>query len=245
MMKWARAANAAMGVRKYIYLSSATAVPFAYGVLSNYVSDMFGWQLPPLPWLTLAITAFLGLPLIWFLQRLVLLEEELTPHLDISFEDDTHPFSLLDPGVGGRVTRFIRVKVTNTSARTLENCLVKLEEFFDKDGNTGFFVPIGLITQHQLWQQRSGGSFTLRGKESKFVEVAAMPEPSSDGAITLQYETNTAKEPAVRYPNVVPSANGPYTLRLTAFGGGLPASRMFKLFVDAQMKLRMSAIANA
>lgn len=245
MKKWWNAASRAMGVRKYIVFASATGVPVAYGWFSSHASAALSLHLPQVPWLSLALLAGMALLGFWFLQRLVSLEEELEPRLDIEFVN-SHPFSILDPGLTGTPMRFLRIRVTNRCTRTLNSCIVKLEEFYDKDGKAGFFVPIALITQHQLWQQREGGPFALRGKETKYIEVAAMSEPSTNGAILLQYETNTAKPPnGVRYPNTVPASNGPYTLRLTAFGGGAPTSQSYRLDVDEQGRLRMQLIAES
>jgi len=244
LTKWLRAANAAMGVRKYVILVSATAAPVAYGWLSSNAQRLLGFDLPQSPWFAIALLAGAGLLLFWFLQRLVSLEEELEPRLQIEFKDE-HPFSIVDAGVAGPLRRFIRIRVTNKSAQMLRSCIVKLETLHDKDGNPGFYVPIALITQHQLLQEREGGPFALRGGEAKFVEVAAITEPSSDQEITLQYETNTHKPPnGVQYPNTISASNGPYTLRITAYGGGMPTSRSYRLFVNDRDRLRMETIAD-
>jgi hypothetical protein len=78
-------------------------------------------------------------------------------------------------------------------------------------------------------QQRDGGRFNLRVGESKFIEVACLDERDPNSEIALRYESNA-------YPNTVPRAD--YSVVLSVYGGGRPASRRYRLYVDARGYLK-------
>jgi hypothetical protein len=143
------------------------------------------------------------------------------------------PFEEAEPAEAeGHALRYYRVRVHNLSASTLTNCIVKLEEMRRTDGTKfkNTFLPSGLITQHQLLQQRQGGVFNLRAGEGKLVEVACLDETKPDSEILLQYETN-------QYPRAVPRED--YLLTLKAYGGNQPVEASFRLYVDQKGYLRL------
>jgi len=106
------------------------------------------------------------------------------------------PYETTEPaGSAGHALRYQRLKIKNITNVTLDNCIVKLEEMRPADGaefNTAF-LPVGLITQHQRVQGRSGGVFNLRACEEKFVEIACLDETNPESEIVLLYETNQYK----------------------------------------------------
>jgi hypothetical protein len=116
----------------------------------------------------------------------------------------------------------------------------------DKDGNDGFYPPVGLITQHQLWQGRAGGVFNLRGGELKYIEVARLDERDQNSEIELQYETVTQKnqEGQMLYANRIRRELAPYTLKIAVYGAGAPPFKIFSLSVQGG-QLTMTELEDA
>jgi len=144
------------------------------------------------------------------------------------------PYEVTEPaGATGHAFRYQRLKIKNITNTTLDNCIVKLEEMRRSDGvifNTAF-LPVGLITQHQRLQGRTGGLFKLRAGEEKYVEIAYLDEANPNSEIGLQYETN-------QYPNSVPRNN--YILRIKVYGSNQPLEAFFRLYVDEDGYLRLN-----
>lgn len=192
--------------------------------------DILGWPL----WLWSIGAAFLWILGALFV-RLLALEKEREPNIEIDFQEDP-PFVITDPLRSKEpAIRQIRVKIINISKTNIDNCLVKMELVKDCDGNEGFFTPIGMITQHQLLQRRKGGVFNLRGEEWKFINIAYLDERESQSEIGLYYETLTGN---VSYPNMINRDGAPYILELGVYGAGTKVTQRFKLWVDGG-RLRM------
>lgn len=152
--------------------------------------------------------------------------------LTIDYRRET-PYEATEPaGSIGHAVRFQRIKIKNITNVALDNCIVKLEEMRRADGVAfnNAFLPVGLITQHQRMQGRTGGVFKLRAGEEKFVEIAFLDETKPDSEIRLLYETN-------QYANPVPRTD--YILRVKAYGGNLPVETFFRLYVSEDGYLRL------
>lgn len=144
-----------------------------------------------------------------------------------------HPFEVTHPADAKKhAQRCLCVGVKNAGTEHIPNCLVKLERIKAADGRDfkNVFVPVGLVTQHQLLQQRTGGRFNLSPGETKYVPVACLDETTSDTEIALQYETD-------KYPNLIP--RGSYLLTLRAYGAGSPGEIVVRLSVDSNGYLRI------
>lgn len=213
-----------------------------FWALLTFVEPIYGiWERDPM------ITP-LGWPLwiwgIWFalfwvigtlFVRLVKLEREKEPKFNLQYEEKppfviTDPLRTVEPGI-----RLIRIRIKNEGVENLNNCLVVLESLTDKDGNEGFFTPIGLITQHQRMQNRRGGVFNLRPDQFKYIDVAYLDERKDDSEIMLQYETVTSN---IQYANTLKREYGPFKLRIGAYGAGQPIKKEFTMWVDGG-RLRM------
>ncbi|MEW5943117.1 MAG: hypothetical protein AB1710_04590 [Pseudomonadota bacterium] len=225
MKAYWRAFTHAVGLRRFFVGSLISVLISLYNFLRKWLEQKGFLVLPDLPAWQLGIVFFGVLLLWWLIGRIVELEIEIEPQLEITFEPGS-PYVITEPmNTQGHATRLFRVKVENKSVRNLENCLVKLEDIkrLDVEDFANRFTPVGLITQHQLLQKREGGVFNLRGKEHKFVEVAFLNESDEKSEIGLQYENR-------EYPNAIP--RGSYELTIKAYGGGKPVERKFKMFVD-------------
>ncbi len=225
MKAYFRALSHAVGLRRFVIGSAISVAISLYGFLREWLESKGILVLPDLPAWQLAVVVFVTLLGWWLIGRIVELEKEIEPQLEIAFEPRS-PYVITEPmNTQGHATRLFRVKVENKSVRNLENCLVKLEGIkrLDVEDFANRFTPVGLITQHQLLQKREGGVFNLRGKEHKFVEVAFLNETDKKSEIGLQYENR-------QYPNAIP--RGSYELAIKAYGGGEPVERRFKIFVD-------------
>ena len=143
------------------------------------------------------------------------------------------PYEVTEPAESsGHAVRIQRIKVKNVTNGAFDNCIVKLEEMRRADGGAfnNAFLPVGLITQHQRMQGRTGGDFKLRAGEEKYVEIAFLDETIPDSEMRLLYETN-------QYPNLVPRTD--YILRLRAYGGVQPVQAFFRLYVSEDGYLRL------
>ena len=84
----------------------------------------------------------------------------------------------------------------------------------------------------------------LRG-QPKLIEVACLDERKEGSEIEIQYETITRRNEegkSLSYPNRIKREMGPYMLDITAYGGGAPVSKKFKLSVDTNGQLRMNEL---
>lgn len=215
----------AIGIRRFVVGSTVSLIVSLYGHLRQWLGSVNLWVPPDVESWKLALFTFLVFLGWWLLGRIVELEKEIEPQLDIVFRPES-PFVITEPmNKQGHAIRLVRIQVINKSVRNLENCLVKLENIrrLDKPNFANRFTPVGLITQHQLLQRREGGVFNLRGKEDKLVEVAFLDETKKKSEIGLQYEYRG-------YPNPIP--RGSYELTIKAYGGGDPVERKFKLSVS-------------
>ena len=225
MKAYFRALSRAVGIKRFVVGSAISVAISLYGLLREWLESNNSLVLPNLPTWQLAVVVFLVLLGWWLLGRIVELEKEIEPQLEILFEPKT-PFVITEPmNAQGHAIRQFRVKVANNSIRNIENCLVKLEDIkrLDAPDFANRFTPIGLGTQHQMMQMRERGVFNLRGREHKLVEVAFLDETDKKSEIRLQYEY-------LNYPSAIP--RGSYELTIKAYGGGDPVERRFKLFVD-------------
>lgn len=144
-----------------------------------------------------------------------------------------HPYEVTHPAdAKAHAQRFLGVGVKNNGPEHIDSCLVKLERIKAADGRDfkNVFVPVGLVTQHQLLQKRTGGRFNLSPGETKYVWVACLDEAKAESEIALQYETD-------KYPNLIP--RGSYIVTLRAYGAGDPAEAVLRLFVDSAGYLRL------
>lgn len=225
MKDYFRAISHAVGLRRFVIGSTISVAIYLYGFLRAWLEQKGFLVLPDLPAWQLAVVVFVVLLVWWLVGRIVELEKEIEPQLEIKFEPAS-PYVITEPmNTQGHATRLFRVEVENKSIRNLDNCLVKLENIkrLDDKEFANRFTPVGLITQHQLLLKRKGGVFNLRGKERKFIEVAFLNEEDKNSEIGLQYENR-------EYPNAIPRA--PYELTIKAYGGGEPVERKFKISVD-------------
>jgi hypothetical protein len=224
--------HGALGVKRYIL---GGVVFFVIGIYESLRAWLprYGIELPRLPTWQIAILIVLLLLVWWLIQRLVAVEKELEPNLEILFGDGP-PYEITEPmNAEGHAQRFFRVKVENTSTKDLDNCLVMLEEMKTAQGQTypNRYIPVGLSTDHQLLQKRRRGVFKLRGKQWKFIVVACLDEKVADSEIAFLYENE-------KYPNTVPRNN--YQITLVAYGGGVPKRKQFNISVDDRGFLKMS-----
>ena len=176
-----------------------------------------------------AATVLGGIAAIWYFWEKFWNRKTRKPSSEIAIEYKKEaPFEETEPAEAqGHALRYYRVRVRNLSASTLTNCIVKLEDMLRTDGTKfkNIFLPVGMMTQHQLLQQRQDGLFNLHVGEHKFVEVACLDETKPDSEIVLQYETT-------QYPRAVPRED--YTLTLRAYGGNHPVEVSFRLYVDRE-----------
>ena len=150
---------------------------------------------------------------------------ELNSALALEFNPGT-PCEITEPNnANGHAIRSFRINVSNIGNTHLTDCLVKIEamRLFDGSEFNNAFLPIGLITQQQAIQKRKGGNFNLRIGESKLIEVACLDETNTGSEIILRYE-------ASYIPNTVPRND--YIIKLTAYGGSIPVSKVFRMLVD-------------
>lgn len=155
-----RAFQGATGVRKYLLVSTPFAVA---GIYDRVRAGWWNMNLPDLPVWWIAAFAALLLLAFWFFQRIMALELKIEPNIKLNY-DSRPPFVITEPSSPGALgTRLIRVEVENTGTEHLPACLLVLEAMTNKNGEPGFFTPIGMITQHQMLQKRKGGPFSLRG----------------------------------------------------------------------------------
>ena len=225
MKAYLKALGHAVGVRRFAVVSAVSAVVSFYGYLREWLQSEELWVPPDVPSWVLAVIAFFLFLVWWLLARIVELEREIEPRLEMEFRPEP-PFVITEPmGASGRAVRIFRVKISNKSVQNLQNCLVKLEsiERTDDPHSLNRFTPVGLVTQHQLLQERKGGPFDLRGREHKFVEVAFFDETKKKSEIGLLYEHP-------KYPNGIP--RGSYELTIKAYGGGDPVEKKFRFSVD-------------
>lgn len=230
-----KALHGALGIKRYILGSVVLFVISIYKILEVTLPKYNIHFLPKLPAWEIAIGIVLLFVVWWLLQRVVSLEEELEPKLDILFEEGA-PYEITEPmQSSGLAQRFYRVKIINKSIRDISNCLVVLEEIRTPDGNIypNRYVPVGLTTDHQLLDKRRRGVFNIRGKQYKFVVVAVLDEAEPNSEIALLYENES-------FYNTIP--RGTYILSLSAYGGGLPARKELQLTVDNAGHLKMVAI---
>lgn len=231
MKRHFRALHGALGVKRYILGSVVLFVIGVYEALRAWLPT-YGIKLPSLPTWEIAIAIVLLLLVWWLLQRVVEIEKELEPNLEILFGEGP-PYEITEPmETNGHAQRFFRVKVVNTSTKDLNNCLVMLEEMKTEQGQIypNRYIPIGLTTDHQLLQERRRGVFELRGKQYKFIVVACLDENVSDSEIAFLYEND-------KYANTVPRNN--YQITLVAYGGGVPKRKQFNISVDDKGFLKM------
>lgn len=230
MKNYFKALHGALGIKRYIL---GSIVLFIVGI---YEALRVGFpELPNIPTWQIAIVLVLICLVWWILQRLVEVEKELEPNLEILF-DNGSAYEITEPmNSEGHTERFFRVKVSNTSTRDLDNCLVMLEEMRTEDGIVypNRYLPVGLTTDHQLLQRRRRGVFNLRGKQYKFIVVASLDEKIPESEITLLYENEN-------YANKVP--RNTYEIRLVVYGGGMPKRENFKISVDENGYLKMEKI---
>jgi len=230
-----RALSHAVGLRRFVVGAAISAVIWFYSFLREWLITRDFFVLPDLPAWQLAVVVFVALLVWWLIGRIVELEKEIEPQLEITFEAKS-PYVITEPmNATGHATRLYRVRVVNKCVRNLENCLVKLEDIKRMDfvDFSNRFIPVGLMTQHQLLQMREGGAFNLRGKEHKFIEVAFLNELDMKSEIGLQYENR-------EYPNVVP--RGTYELTIKAYGGGEPVESRFKMSIDENDYFRFDSL---
>lgn len=232
---WFAAFGRALGPKKYALGGTAGVAPALYEWARISLDGRM--SLPAIPAIWFGLTIILSLIVIWTVQRARTLEIEIEPDLVLEF-DGGSPYEITQPlNDSGHSHRFFRIGVRNTGSATINDCLVKLEELRYVDGSTGFYTPIGLITQHQRLQKiassdttkRKGGPFILRGDERKFVEVAKLNETEETAQIELQYETDL-------YENNIPrvNRNEAYELLIRAYGGSKPVGKKFRLFVNEE-----------
>lgn len=232
MNRYLRAAQSAIGIRRFVVASVIGAVISAYGAIREFFP-----RLPELPSWQLGVFVFLVIIAWWFLVRVAELEESIVPRLEIRYLDQ-HPFQTTDPyrssGSEGASTRLFRVEVRNIGATSLEGCLVKLDDLRATDGRefVAGYVPIALRTQHQAGEGRPGGRFDLRPDEFKLVEVASLDETVLNSEIAMRYETT-------QYTPLIP--RGHYELVLGAYGSPTPTRRRFRMWVEAG-RLRLEAL---
>jgi len=155
------------------------------------------------------------------------LQDRIKPRLAIrGLIQDTEP-----AGVTGHAIRAYAVTVKNVGNETLTNCLAKLTELCGRQsGERRQFLPVGMITQHQYWQHRTGGRFDLRPDEEKNVMLALLDERQESSEIILLYETD-------EYPKGIPR-NDVYDLTIQAFGAPTPPSARYKMeVVDGHLRI--------
>ena len=232
MKRYLRALHGALGVKRYIL---GSVVLFVIGIYEAFRAWLpsYGIELPILPTWEVAIGLVLLFLVWWLLQRVVEVEKELEPNLEIMFGLGP-PYEITEPmNAEGHAQRFFRIKVANTSTKHLDNCLVMLEEMKTEQGQIypNRYVPVGLTTDHQLLQEHRCGVFNLRGEQYKFIVVACLDEKVSDSEIAFMYEND-------KYANTVPRNN--YQITLVAYGGGVPKRKKFNISVDEKGFLKMS-----
>ncbi|MGH8066820.1 MAG: hypothetical protein ACRERE_16605 [Candidatus Entotheonellia bacterium] len=180
-----------------------------------------------------AATVLGGIAAIWYFWEKFRSRKTRKPSSEIAIEYKKEaPFEETEPAEAeGHALRHYRVRVRNLSASTLTNCIGKLEDVRRTDGTKfkNVFLPVGMMIQHQLLQQRQGGVFNLHAGEQKLAEVACLDETKPDSEIVLQYETT-------QYPRAVPRED--YTLTLRAYGGNQPVEVSFRLYVDREGHLQ-------
>lgn len=163
MKAYFRALSHAIGLRRFVVGSAISLAISFYGLLRKKLEAAGFLVLPDLPAWQLAVIVFVTLLVWWLIGRIVELEKEIEPQLEIMFEPKA-PYEITEPmNTQGHATRLFRVRVENRGVRNLENCRVRLEEIrrLDVEESGNRFVPVGLMTQHQLLQKREGGVFTI------------------------------------------------------------------------------------
>jgi hypothetical protein len=231
MNRYMRAFKHAVGVRRFVLGSTVTLILTLYGFARNWLNAR-GVDLPELPSWTLALLAALGFVCWWFWRYAVQLETEMEPRLSIVHDQGPrYEFSETRQTHTLQRWRYVRIEVCNGSTQHLDNCIVMLQSMrrMDAEPFSNAYTPVGLLTQHQFFRRRvtadavAGGAFRLRGKQSKFIEVACLEELEKDSEIHLQYET-------LGYANMIP--RGDYELVVRAYGAGMPTERKFRLYVS-------------
>jgi hypothetical protein len=232
--RFVRAVNNALGIRRYVILSFAFGIGAAYNFFTSLINAKFGYALPEFGGLINVSLIVLVILVFFLVTHISSIERKLEPKLLFEFENQ-EPFVFTTTQTSnGHPFRVIRVKLVNSSAVSLDNCLVKLEEMTNESGRScNIFVPIGLKTQFQNVEQRPAGPFHLRAFEWKFIDVAVLDEADPGSQITLQYETD-------HIPSGVP--RGSYGLLLRAYGGETPGEARFRLFVDQNARLAMERV---
>src|SRR3989344_2424035 len=145
--RYFRALHGALGVKRYILGSVVLFVIGGYEALHAWL-PAYGIELPILPTWEIAIVIVLLFLVWWQLQKLVEIEKELEPNLEILFGEGP-PFEITEPmNTDGHTQRFFRVKVANTSTKDLNNCLVMLDEMQTAQGRIypNRYIPVGLTT---------------------------------------------------------------------------------------------------
>lgn len=204
----------------------ARVIYFAAVVLPNAIPGVaretgFDWLdglLTRWGWFTIAVLiSILGITYL-IGRRAYRLEEERKPRIVIAYDPESASSATL-------VMRHIKIEVQNTGAEILHNCVVNLE---DLTPNNGQPRTAALITEMQ--EGRTGGEFTLRPNQKKYIEVARLNEQAQDD-IALQYESR-------EFQRTIPR-NNTYYFHLFAYSERASQSKRFKLYVDNDGRLRM------
>jgi hypothetical protein len=155
--------------------------------------------------------------------RLAIIE---VPKVKISYRRG-YPFEILDTWEFDRGAQLHRVRrylisVTNVSYKDLK-CLAKIVDLRDNLGTEFAFLPVGIRTEHQRYQGRTG-DFNLRSGEHKMLEILTMDEANLNSEIQILYER----------PDIVPSfvrRDRKYVLEIAVYGAGSPVKKRFMFFV--------------
>lgn len=230
-MKVFRYLHRALGVKGEIIFLLASTWSASYEKMSNYLG------LPKFTnWEVFVWCIFLILTIAFF-KRIYMLEGKIEPTLaftDITY--DTEPaIEDIFYGNTGNIEekqshsfKTCRIHIKNTGNDHLDKCHVQLVGLEDSNKNRRTkFLPIGLSTEHQTHQERTG-RFSLSAGQEKIILVASYNEKSGNVPIALRYEQPIDGE---QYPNTIPS-DLEWHLTIEAYGAASPVSKQYKLFVN-------------
>ena len=224
---WLTAFSRATGPRKYVLIGAAFAVAGVYEILRASLSRGDIVTLPDIPTWEIAIFASFALTAFWFLQRIVQLEREKQPKIEIH-TGTVAPFIVqLERGRGEGGTEY-NIRLQNTGETILQSCKANIEKVVLQDGEVLFEEP------HPLRRADTGNMvFPLRGREKKFVNLfATLNGGFVRGKFFLGYHNR-------EYSHQIPSAN--YRMVVVAYAEqGRPTEVVFDVTVDANEALTIT-----
>ena len=207
------------------YEGAATGVLALAAFLNQPLGEYFIDQFHGLPWWS-GFAVIIAWSLIILARRVREMEEKLAPRAAIEFEENGYYERTMD-GRDDELSRgrTFRVGMHNVGGEPLENCVVQIDDLFDRAQNIRpLKVPIA------LQREEGAGPFPLRPGQVKFALVATLDETQPASNIFIHAEGGKARD---HLPHDQEVERSDYEVTISVYPEkGRPAKRRFRLFID-------------